>query len=153
MTIAFGRRATLRGAAAATAIAAAGGASAQSPFRLGIVAFQMSSETHARAANAAEAEARKRGWQVTLLNSRGSAAELPHGAHAQVRGHALQVERSDPGPAAGCGQRPGAVRGTVACPTKGWVMTSTRGPLMATHGSGVMTALLECGRALGKQVM
>ncbi|MFM8680180.1 MAG: sugar ABC transporter substrate-binding protein [Alphaproteobacteria bacterium] len=75
MTIAFGRRATLRGAAAATAIAAAGGASAQSPFRLGIVAFQMSSETHARAANAAEAEARKRGWQSTLLNSRGSAAE------------------------------------------------------------------------------
>ena len=80
MTIAFGRRATLRGAAAATAIAAAGGASAQSPFRLGIVAFQMSSETHARAANAAEAEARKRGWQVILrmaANARSVASSAP----------------------------------------------------------------------------
>jgi ABC-type sugar transport system substrate-binding protein len=43
--------------------------------RIGIVAFQMSSETHARAANAAEAAAKKLGWSVTLLNSRGAIPE------------------------------------------------------------------------------
>lgn len=43
--------------------------------KIGIVAFQMSSETHARAANAAEAAAKARGWSVTLLNSRGSIPE------------------------------------------------------------------------------
>lgn len=43
--------------------------------KLGIVAFQMSSETHARAANAAAAAAKKLGWSVTLLNSRGAIAE------------------------------------------------------------------------------
>ena len=43
--------------------------------KIGIVAFQMSSETHARAANAAEAAARALGWSVTLLNSRGSIPE------------------------------------------------------------------------------
>ncbi len=43
--------------------------------KLGIVAFQMSSETHARAANAAEAAAKAKGWSVTLLNSRGSIPE------------------------------------------------------------------------------
>ena len=42
---------------------------------IGIVAFQMSSETHARAANAAEAAAKAKGWTVTLLNSRGSIPE------------------------------------------------------------------------------
>jgi simple sugar transport system substrate-binding protein/ribose transport system substrate-binding protein len=42
------------------------------PLKIGIVAFQMSSETHARAANAAQAEAQAKGWSVTLLNSRGS---------------------------------------------------------------------------------
>src|SRR5207344_289028 len=42
---------------------------------IGIVAFQMSSETHARAANAAEAAARSLGWKATLLNSRGSIPE------------------------------------------------------------------------------
>ena len=41
-------------------------------FSLGIVAFQMSSETHARVANAAAAEAKAKGWDVTLLNSEGS---------------------------------------------------------------------------------
>jgi simple sugar transport system substrate-binding protein/ribose transport system substrate-binding protein len=35
----------------------------------------MSSETHARAANAAAAAAKKLGWSVTLLNSRGSVPE------------------------------------------------------------------------------
>ncbi len=42
---------------------------------IGIVAFQMSSETHARAANAADAAAKAKGWSVTLLNSRGSIPE------------------------------------------------------------------------------
>lgn len=41
-------------------------------FELGIVAFQMSSETHARAANAAEAAAKEKGWDVILLNSNGT---------------------------------------------------------------------------------
>ena len=41
-------------------------------FELGIIAFQMSSETHARVANAAAAAARAKGWTVTLLNSEGS---------------------------------------------------------------------------------
>jgi ABC-type sugar transport system substrate-binding protein len=48
---------------------------------LGIVAFQMSSETHARAANSAAAMAEELGYKVTLLNSRGSLAE-----------HAAQIE-------------------------------------------------------------
>ena len=43
--------------------------------KIGVVAFQMSSETHARAAGAAEAAARAKGWSVTLLNSRGSIPE------------------------------------------------------------------------------
>lgn len=49
--------------------------------KLGIVAFQMSSETHARVANAAEAAAKQKGWEVTLLNSRGAMPE-----------HAAQLE-------------------------------------------------------------
>jgi simple sugar transport system substrate-binding protein/ribose transport system substrate-binding protein len=48
---------------------------------LGIIAFQMSSETHARAANAAAQEAKSLGFKVTLLNSRGNLAE-----------HAAQIE-------------------------------------------------------------
>jgi len=68
------RRSTLKTAAAA-ALASAGAARAQGQFKLGVVAFQMSSETHARVANTVEAEAKKRGWQVTLLNSRGSQPE------------------------------------------------------------------------------
>src|SRR5699024_7265787 len=39
---------------------------------LGIVGFQMSSETHARCANAAKAAAEDRGWEATILNSHGS---------------------------------------------------------------------------------
>lgn len=42
---------------------------------IGVVAFQMSSETHARAANAAAEAAKAKGWSVTLLNSRGSIPE------------------------------------------------------------------------------
>ena len=45
------------------------------PLTVGIVAFQMSSETHARTANAAVAAAKSLGWSVTLLNSRGSIPE------------------------------------------------------------------------------
>src|SRR5947209_15663332 len=45
---------------------------------LGIVAFQMSSETHARVANAAKDAASAKGWTVQVLNSEGS---LPK--HAQ----------------------------------------------------------------------
>lgn len=41
-------------------------------FDLGVVAFQMSSETHARVANAVEAAAKARGWTVTVLNSSGT---------------------------------------------------------------------------------
>ncbi len=41
-------------------------------FDLGIVAFQMSSETHARCANAAKAAAEEKGWHATVLNSSGS---------------------------------------------------------------------------------
>jgi simple sugar transport system substrate-binding protein/ribose transport system substrate-binding protein len=37
-----------------------------------IIGFQMSSETHARAANAAAAAARAKGWTATVLNSEGS---------------------------------------------------------------------------------
>ena len=50
-------------------------------FELGIVAFQMSSETHARVANAAEAAAKEKGWNAIVLNSNGA---LPT--------HAEQVE-------------------------------------------------------------
>lgn len=41
-------------------------------FDLGVVGFQMSSETHARCANAAKAAAENKGWGVNILNSQGS---------------------------------------------------------------------------------
>jgi len=41
-------------------------------FEVGIIGFQFSSETHARAANAAAEAAKAKGWTVTLLNSEGS---------------------------------------------------------------------------------
>lgn len=65
-------------AAAAILVSAPGPASA---VKLGIVAFQMSAETHARTANAAKAAAEDKGWEVTLLNSAGS-----------VPDHAAQIE-------------------------------------------------------------
>jgi len=58
----------------------AGGSSAHA-FKLAIIAFQMSSETHARVANAAAAAAKAKGWDVQILNSEGS---LPK--------HAEQIE-------------------------------------------------------------
>jgi len=48
------------------------GSSAAQAFEVGIVAFQMSSETHARVANAAAEAAKAKGWAVTQLNSEGS---------------------------------------------------------------------------------
>ena len=45
---------------------------AASAFDVAIVAFQMSSETHARVANAAAAAAKSKGWTVNILNSEGS---------------------------------------------------------------------------------
>ncbi len=58
-------------AAAGAALLAASAGSAQA-FDLGVIAFQMSSETHARVANTAQAAAKEKGWKVTLLNSAGS---------------------------------------------------------------------------------
>jgi simple sugar transport system substrate-binding protein/ribose transport system substrate-binding protein len=66
-------------AAATAALLAAPGPAAA--VKLGIVAFQMSAETHARTANAAKAAAEDKGWEVTLLNSAGS-----------VPDHAAQIE-------------------------------------------------------------
>jgi len=43
-------------------------------FELGLVGFQMSSETHARVVNEAEKTARELGWDVTVLNSGGNLA-------------------------------------------------------------------------------
>ena len=51
-------------------------------FDVGIVAFQMSSETHARVANAAKAAAKaQKGWKVQVLNSEGS---LPKHANSST---------------------------------------------------------------------
>jgi simple sugar transport system substrate-binding protein/ribose transport system substrate-binding protein len=50
-------------------------------FKLGVIAFQMSAETHARCANSAADAAKKLGWTVQQLNSEGS---LPK--------HAEQIE-------------------------------------------------------------
>lgn len=54
-----------------TALATA--AQAQSP-KLAIIGFQMSSETHARVVNAARDEAKAKGWDVQVLNSKGDMA-------------------------------------------------------------------------------
>ncbi|WMD19924.1 substrate-binding domain-containing protein [Achromobacter seleniivolatilans] len=51
-------------------------ASAAHAFEVGVVAFQMSSETHARVANAAAEAARAKGWTVTQLNAEGSLPKL-----------------------------------------------------------------------------
>jgi ribose transport system substrate-binding protein len=68
-------------AAAILAVVLVGGAPAAHAFKLAIIAFQMSSETHARVANAAAAAAKAKGWDVQILNSEGS---LPK--------HAEQIE-------------------------------------------------------------
>ncbi len=66
------KRTLLAGAFAVQALAA----SAAHAFDVGIVAFQMSSETHARVANAAAEAARAKGWTVTQLNAEGSLPKL-----------------------------------------------------------------------------
>jgi len=58
-------------AALAGAVVFAQAVAAQA-FELGVVAFQMSSETHARVANAVEEAATEKGWDVTVLNSNGA---------------------------------------------------------------------------------
>ncbi|CAB3665736.1 sugar ABC transporter substrate-binding protein [Achromobacter dolens] len=68
----FIKRTLLLGAFAAQALAA----SAAHAFDVGVVAFQMSSETHARAANAAAEAAHAKGWTVTQLNAEGSLPKL-----------------------------------------------------------------------------
>jgi simple sugar transport system substrate-binding protein/ribose transport system substrate-binding protein len=59
----------LTGAALASGLAAPARAQAT---EIAIIGFQMSSETHARAANAAAAAARAKGWTATILNSDGA---------------------------------------------------------------------------------
>jgi ribose transport system substrate-binding protein len=66
------------GAALAGVVGGPQVAQAQARFNLGVIAFQMSSETHARAANAARDAAQARGWSAQVLNSRGDLA-----VHAQ----------------------------------------------------------------------
>jgi len=66
---------TLIGAALAASLAAFAATAEAQQLKLGVVAFQMSSETHARVANAAEARAKEKGWSVTALNSRGAMPE------------------------------------------------------------------------------
>ena len=59
----------------ASALAAAAlvlAAPAAHAFKLGIIAFQMSAETHARVANSAADAAKKLGWEAQVLNSGGS---------------------------------------------------------------------------------
>ena len=57
------------------ALASLSPAPAAAAAKLGIVAFQMSAETHARVANAAAEAAKAKGWSVTVLNSRGAAPD------------------------------------------------------------------------------
>jgi simple sugar transport system substrate-binding protein/ribose transport system substrate-binding protein len=64
------RREVLLGGAALAATLVAP-ALAQTP-EIAVIGFQMSSETHARAANAAAAAARAKGWNATVLNSEGA---------------------------------------------------------------------------------
>lgn len=71
------RRDLIKTAGLAAALTAVGGqsqAQAQGRFNLGIVGFQMASETHARVVNSAEAAAKAKGWNVQVLNSKG---EMP----------------------------------------------------------------------------
>lgn len=68
-------------AAALTASLTLGAAVPAHATDIGIIAFQMSSDTHARVAQAAEAAATARGWTVTTLNSAGAMPD-----------HAAQIE-------------------------------------------------------------
>lgn len=66
------RRDLVAGAVALSSVALGGGSVRAAGFDLAIVAFQMSSETHARVANAAAAAGKAKGWSTTILNSEGS---------------------------------------------------------------------------------
>ncbi|TBW39514.1 sugar ABC transporter substrate-binding protein [Siculibacillus lacustris] len=66
------RRDLVGGALALSTVGLAGTAAAAAGFELAVVAFQMSSETHARVANAAAAAGKAKGWSTTILNSEGS---------------------------------------------------------------------------------
>ncbi len=63
-----GRIGKLAALMAAAALLGLAGLAQAKPLKVGIVAFQMSSETHARTAQAAEAAAKAKGWEVTQLN-------------------------------------------------------------------------------------
>jgi simple sugar transport system substrate-binding protein/ribose transport system substrate-binding protein len=56
-----------------------------SAFKLGIIAFQMSAETHARCSNSAADAARKLGWTVQQLNSEGSLPKHAEQMEAMVQ--------------------------------------------------------------------
>jgi len=71
MTSSTRRDLVLGGTVLAAAIAMPTLARAQAT-DVAIIGFQMSSETHARAANAAAAAARAKGWTATILNSEGA---------------------------------------------------------------------------------
>ncbi|KAG1390103.1 hypothetical protein G6F59_015313 [Rhizopus arrhizus] len=73
-------------------------ASAAYAFDVGIVAFQMSSETHARVANAAAEAARAKGWTVTQLNAEGSLPKLAEQLDTLVnkKGDAIVVAMGKP---------------------------------------------------------
>jgi ribose transport system substrate-binding protein len=61
-----------KAALAAGIVGALMAATSARAFDVAIVGFQMSSETHARVANAASAAAKAKGWTATVLNSEGS---------------------------------------------------------------------------------
>ena len=54
-------------------------------FKLGIIAFQMSAETHARCSNSAADAAKKLGWTVQVLNSEGSLPKHAEQMEAMVQ--------------------------------------------------------------------
>lgn len=60
--------------ATAVAMSSVGARAQAGKLTIGIIGFQMSSETHARVANAAEAAAKAKGWTAQVLNSRGELA-------------------------------------------------------------------------------
>jgi hypothetical protein len=73
-------------------------------FDVGIVAFQMSSETHARVANAAKDAATAKGWKVQILNSEGS---LPRPTARPSSWSATTWPRWSPSPAVSRSSRVG----------------------------------------------
>ena len=77
----------MRGIAVLLILALTCGGAEERALKLAIVGFQMSSETHARAANAAEAAARAKGWSTTLLNSRGSIPESAAQIETLIQAH------------------------------------------------------------------